>query len=120
MVFIMPSKSPILYPNQARLLRELGQRLREARLRRRFSVSLVAERAGVSRPTINKVEAGDSAVTLGTYLRVFGVLGLEKDLALLANDDVIGRRLQDAELSTPRRAPKRRPAASGPEEIAAP
>ena len=120
MISIMPSKPPILYPNQAKLLRELGQRLRDARLRRRFPASLVAERAGVSRPTLNKVEAGDSAVTLGTYLRVFGVLGLEKDFALLASDDVIGRRLQDAELSTPRRAPKRRPAASYSQEKSAP
>jgi transcriptional regulator with XRE-family HTH domain len=120
MISVMPSKPPILYPNQAKLLRELGQRLREARLRRRFSVSLVAERADVSRPTLNKVEAGDAAVTLGTYLRVLGVLGLEKDLSLLASDDALGRRLQDAGLQTPRRAPKRQQAAANSQEKKAP
>ena len=104
----MPAKSPALYPNQSKLLRELGQRLRDARLRRRFSVSLVAERVEVSRPTLNKVERGDPSVTLGTYLRVLAVLGLEKDLMLLAAEDPVGRRLQDAQLTTPRRAPKRR------------
>ncbi len=106
MITVMPSKAPVLYPNQLKLLREFGQRLREARLRRRFPVSLVAQRAGVSRPTLNKVEHGDAAVTMGTYLRVMAVLGLEKDTALLAAEDPVGRRLQDAELAVPRRAPK--------------
>jgi len=102
----MPAKAPILYPAQARLLRDLGQRLREARLRRRFTVSQVAERADVSRPTLNKVEQGDPAVTMGTYLRVLTVLGLEKDVSALAGEDPVGRKLQDAALAFPRRAPK--------------
>ena len=107
----MPAKAPLLYSNQTKLLRELGERLREARLRRRFSVSLVAQRADMSRPTLNKVEQGDPAVTIGTYLRVMSVLGLERDLQLLAGEDPVGRRLQDAQLTTPRRAPKSK---SGP------
>jgi len=108
MITIMPAKAPSLYPPQSRLLGELGLRLREARLRRRLSVSQVAERTEVSRPTLNKVEKGDPAVTIGTYLRVLAVLGLEKDLALLAAEDPVGRRLQDAGLAVPRRAPKRK------------
>ena len=108
MFTVMPAKSPSLYPSQSRLLRELGLRLREARLRRRLSVSQVAERTEVSRPTLNKVEKGDPAVTLGTYLRVLAVLGLEKDLALIAAQDPVGRRLHDAGLAVPRRAPKRK------------
>ena len=108
MLTVMPAKAPSLYPTQSRLLRELGLRLRDARLRRRLSVSQVAERTEVSRPTLNKVEKGDPSVTLGTYLRVLVVLGLEKDLALLAAEDPVGRRLQDAELAVPRRAPKRK------------
>jgi transcriptional regulator with XRE-family HTH domain len=108
MVTVMPSRAPSLYPPQSRLLRELGFRLREARLRRRFSVSQVAERAEVSRPTLNKVEKGDPTVTMGTYLRVLAVLGFEKDLALIAAEDPVGRRLQDAGLAVPRRAPKRK------------
>lgn len=104
----MPAKAPSLYPSQDRLLHALGVRLREARLRRRFTVVQVAERAAVSRPTLNKVEQGDPSVTLGTYLRVLTVLGLEGDLGLLAAADPVGRRLQDAGLTVPRRAPKRR------------
>jgi transcriptional regulator with XRE-family HTH domain len=75
-----------------------------------LAVTQVAERAHVSRPTLNKVEQGDAAVTLGTYLRVLAVLGMENDLAQLAAEDPVGRRLQDAELVTPRRAPRPRQA----------
>jgi transcriptional regulator with XRE-family HTH domain len=107
MASLMPSKAPLLFPMEAKLLRHLGERIREARLRRRFSVLLVAARCDVSRPTINKVEDGSPNVTLGTYLRVLAVLGLEKDLETVARDDVVGRRLQDAGLRVPRRAPKR-------------
>lgn len=108
MVSFVPSPSPILYPHQAKLVTEFGQRLREARLRRRYTASLVAERADISRQTLTKVERGDPSVTLGTYLRVLAVVGLELDLALVAKDDILGRRLQDAGLETPKRV--RRPA----------
>lgn len=102
----MPAKAPTLYPSQARLLRDLGKRLREARLRRRLSVTQIASRTEASRPTINKIEQGDPSVTLGTYLRVLVALGLEKDLNLLGAEDPVGRRLQDARLATPLRAPR--------------
>ena len=106
MVSIVPSPSPILYPRQAKLLTELGERLRAARLRRRFTASLVAERADISRQTLTKVEQGDPSVTLGTYMRVLVAVGLDGDIALVAKDDIVGRRLQDAELGTPKRVRK--------------
>lgn len=102
----MPSPAPVLYPRQAKLLTEFGERLRAARLRRRFTASLVAERADISRQTLTKVERGDPSVTLGTYVRVLVALGLDGDIALVAKDDIVGRRLQDAELGTPRRVRK--------------
>lgn len=108
----MPSKAPVLYPRQARLLAELGRRLKQARLRRRLPATLVAERADISRQTVSKVERGDASVTMGTYLRVLVVLNLEGDLAQVALDDSLGRRLQDAGLETPRRV--RKPQVAGP------
>ncbi len=42
-----------------------------------------------------KVEAGDPGATLGAYVQVLAVLGLEGDLNLLAADDRIGRKLQE-------------------------
>lgn len=109
MVGTMPSQAPILFPAQTQLLEQLGERLREARLRRRFAMRVVAERAGISRQTLYKVEAGDPSVNLGTYVRVLAVLDLDQQIALIAADDPVGRRLQDAKLPVKRRAPKPKP-----------
>jgi hypothetical protein len=46
-------------------------------------------------------------VALGIYARVMQVLRLEEDLAKLAVNDPLGRKLQDTGLSPKRRAPKR-------------
>lgn len=97
----MPSKPPIVFPQEQRLLAALGERLRLARLRRRLSNAVVAQRAGISRTTLYKVEAGDAGATMGSYLRVLAVLGLENDLQTVAADDALGRKLQDLALTTP-------------------
>lgn len=78
-----------------------------ARLRRKLSSEQVAERANISRPTLTEIEKGSPTVSLGSYFSVLQVLGLEKDFLLLAKDDVLGRKLQDAKINTQRRAPKR-------------
>jgi transcriptional regulator with XRE-family HTH domain len=106
----MPAKAPVLYPSALRLLAGLGERLRTARLRRALSAETVCARADISRPTLSKIEQGDASVTLGNYLQVLRVLGLDGDLATLASDDVVGRRLQDAGLSRSARAPRRKKA----------
>ncbi|HMQ23104.1 MAG TPA: helix-turn-helix domain-containing protein [Planctomycetota bacterium] len=103
----MPRKSASPHPAVRRLLKELGENIRLARLRRGFSMELVAERAGMSRPTLRAVESGEPGVTLGSYANVLHSLGLHEDLALVGRDDVLGRKLQDAGLPTRRRAPKR-------------
>jgi transcriptional regulator with XRE-family HTH domain len=111
----MPGKPSALYPRSAAELRALGARLRDARLRRRFSMATVCVRADISRPTLYKIESGDPAVTMGSYVQVLRVLGLERDVALIAKDDVLGRSLQDEALPTRRRAPRRaRGSVSGP------
>lgn len=102
----MPSKAPIVFPSEQRMLAALGERLRLARLRRQLSHTVVAQRAGLSRSSLYKVERGDPGATLGTYLRVLAVLGLDGDFNALAADDKVGRKLQDLALTAP--APRRR------------
>lgn len=94
----MPSKPPVVFPQEQRLLSALGERVRLARLRRRLASAVVAQRAGISRSSLYKVEAGDAGATLGTYLRVLAVLGLEADFNAVAADDKVGRKLQDLAL----------------------
>lgn len=85
-------------PSSNRALTALGERLRLARKRRKITTVLMAQRVGVSRDTLNRVEKGDPVVSLGTYLRVLRVLGLDADLDLIAADDALGRKLQDLAL----------------------
>jgi transcriptional regulator with XRE-family HTH domain len=93
-----------MFPAEKKLLVEFGERLRLARLRRRYAAELIAERAGISRMTLYRVEQGSPAVSLGVDVRVLAVLNLEGDLSVLAADDRLGRRLQDLELPIRQRA----------------
>ncbi len=70
-----------------------------ARLRRRLPAKHVAARAGMSPMTLRSLERGGAGVTLGAYLAVMQVLGIEKDLDLLGQADPLGRELQDGRLS---------------------
>jgi transcriptional regulator with XRE-family HTH domain len=112
----MPSKPPVIFPQEQRLLSSLGERLRLARLRRKLSSTLVSQRAGISRTSLYKVESGHAGATLGTYVRVLTVLGLEKDLECLAADDALGRRLQDLQLGANPKARKRSVRQKDPKE----
>jgi transcriptional regulator with XRE-family HTH domain len=103
----MPKVSPPLTPRLIRLLGDLGNRIRLARLRRKHSAETVAQRAGITRKTLSRVERGDGAVALGIYSRVLQALRLDQDLNSIAADDVLGRKLQDAGIEPKRRAPKR-------------
>lgn len=98
----------MLFPNQQKILEQLGEDLKLARLRRRLSTEQVAERAGISRSTLWQIEKGIPSVSMGAYLQVLFVLGFDKNLLQLANDDVLGRKLQDAEILTKKRAPKKK------------
>ena len=95
--------APLLPPMERRLSR-LGERIRTARLRRRLSATLVAERAGMSVTTLRNVENGGMGVTIGAYAAVLHVLGLDGDLDAIAEVDTLGRDLQDAALPRTARA----------------
>jgi transcriptional regulator with XRE-family HTH domain len=99
----MPRKVSTPLPAAARALAELGGNLRLARQRRRLAAELVAERAGMSRPTLRSLERGDSGVTLGALANVLHVLGLEAQLGAIGKDDPLGRTLEDARLEAQQR-----------------
>lgn len=102
----MPRTIPSLLPKLSRLLAQVGANLKQARLRRSYSAEIVAERSSITRRTLQRVEQGDPAVALGIYARVLQALGLVEDLAALARDDALGRRLQDLDLPIRKRAPR--------------
>jgi transcriptional regulator with XRE-family HTH domain len=103
----MSKRKQILLPKTTKMLSILGENIKLARLRRKYSTEQVAERAGISRPTLLSIEKGSATVSMGAYVQVLSVLGLEQDLLLVAKDDELGRKLQDAQIITNRRASKK-------------
>jgi DNA-binding XRE family transcriptional regulator len=83
-----------------RALRKLGHDIRDARRRRRIPVALMAERASISRTTLNKVEKGDPGVSLGAFVTVIFALGMVDRLADIADPrhDAVGRALEEEHL----------------------
>lgn len=105
----MSKKSTVVLPQTQQILDQMGEQIRLARLRRHLSAELVAERAGISRMTLSNIEKGSPSVAIGSYAAVLHALnGMDKDLLLVAKDDELGRKLQDLELPTRCRAPKKR------------
>ncbi len=89
-------------PATSEHLHRFGERLRLARKRRKLSSKQVAERAGMAPMTLRSLERGGSGVTMGAYLAVMQVLGIERDFDLLGQADPLGRELQDTRLPAAR------------------
>ena len=102
----MKTKKSILLPKTKKILDVLGTNIKLARLRRKLSTEQISERANITRMTLWSIEKGAPSVTIGKYLQVLLVLGLENDLTTVANDDELGRKLTDAKLLVKQRAPK--------------
>ena len=104
----MDKKRASLLPKTREILDAVGEQIKLARLRRKLSGEMVAQRAGIGRNTLISIEQGKPSVSIGHYINVLKVLGLETDFLFLAKDDALGRKLQDAGLSTKERAPKKK------------
>ncbi len=95
-------------PDTQKIIENMGEQIKLARLRRNLSAELVAERAGISRATLWAVEKGSPSVAMGSYAAVLHALGgMDKDLELIAKDDEFGRRLQDMNLIAPKRVKRK-------------
>lgn len=103
----MKKTSYVIMPKTEKVLKTMGEQIKLARLRRNLSVELVAERAGISRASLWKVEQGNPSVAIGIYAVVLHALNnMDQDLLLVAKDDKLGRAMQDAGLLTRKRASK--------------
>lgn len=98
-----------IVPATEEILKIMGEQIKLARLRRNLTAELVAERAGISRASLWKVESGNPAVAMGIYAAVLHALNsMDEDLLLVAKDDAMGRELQDLNLITRKRATRGR------------
>ena len=88
-------------------MKMVGEQIKLARLRRNLSVAQVAERATCSPLTVARIEKGTPTVAIGIYLRVLYALQLEDDILLIAQQDALGRQLQDLALTNRKRASKK-------------
>ena len=105
----MGKRTVTLMPKTQEILNSMGEQIKMARLRRRLSVELVAERASISRATLWAVEKGSPTVAMGIYAAVLHALNnMDTDFLLVAKDDELGRKLQDLALPLRKRAPKKR------------
>jgi transcriptional regulator with XRE-family HTH domain len=104
----MNTRSIPIVPRLLKIMGEFGENIKLARLRRKLTAEQVCERAGIGRTTLWQIEKGEPSVTMGAYAQVLFVLGLESDMKQIGEDDLLGRRLQDANLETKKRGPKRK------------
>ena len=101
------TRKPVVMPDTEEVLKQMGDQIRLARLRRNISVNLICERAFISRTTLWKVENGDPGVAIGIYAVVLHAIdNMDKELLKIAKHDELGRTLQDLKIDVRKRARK--------------
>ncbi len=83
-------------------LRQLGQNIRTARLRRKLRLEDVAERVGVSRYVMSDIEKGKPSTAIASYMGALWALGLLEDMQIIADPD----RDEEGKILEKSRAPK--------------
>lgn len=94
----MKKRSAVVFPKDIRILQTLGENIALAMKRRKITQVKLAERTGLSIPTIRNILSGEPSVSIGHYVMVLSSLKLVEDLGKVALDDEFGRKLQDIEL----------------------
>lgn len=70
----------VIHPKIVELIRLWGESIAATRRRQQLSISGLAARIGVSTQTALRLEAGDPAIRVATYMTAFQVLGVLADL----------------------------------------
>ena len=86
-----------------------GESVRAGRLRRGWSVATLAERVGVSAPTITKIERGNPSVAIGTVFEAARLVGVE---LYGGNEDLAGQVVRNELALLPQRGRARRKASN--------
>lgn len=89
------SRKARIFPKQQQVLTHLGENIRLAITRRKLSINIVAQRTGINPKTVQAIAKGSPSVSIGHYVVVLSAIGLLDDLANVAQDDELGRKLQD-------------------------
>lgn len=84
----------LVFPRQQCFVDQLGENIELALKRRHISQELLHQRTGISKPTLRRIIRGDSTVSIGYYMIVLSVLGLENDLGMVASDRVLIGKLE--------------------------
>ncbi len=72
----MPRTIPRMSRPAAEAAQLLGAQIAQARRERRWTLAELAERAGVSQPTVRKVERGDPSVSIGIAFEIATLVGV--------------------------------------------
>ena len=81
-------------PSTEKILEQMGEQIKMARLRRNIPTKLVCERARISRNTLWQIEKGKPTVAIGHYAAALHALNkMDGDVLLVAKDDVLGKKL---------------------------
>ncbi len=94
----MKTKKQILFPKHQKIMEQVGENIKLARLRRKLTTIQVSERACIDRSTLYQIEKGNGSVSMAAYFNTLIVLGLQDDFLKIAADDIFGRKLQDLSL----------------------
>ena len=104
----MAGKKAMLTASGNCKLKELGVRIKRARLRRNMSIELLAEKAGIGKSTFYAIEKGEPTVSIGAYVAVLMVLGIDSDIDTIAIDEDAKKQLYEQNLVKRKRASRPR------------
>ena len=90
-------------------VRILGESIRAGRLKRGWSVEALAERVGVSAPTITKIERGSPSVAVGTVFEAARLAGVE---LFGGREDLVDQMVRNQLALLPQRGRTRRKASN--------